>query len=334
MAMSKPTPATTTTKDSLPIRPLDSRDFSMIQPLAGRGVLLRNYAANNGVITVSLRRVDLNADRFYCKVGDSELAATPPDNLNDLTGLTQLRRVGPGQIFQAHNVQITGIQPLAPSENNKWIGIGSYAANGAVREKSMFQFIAVPQTSTASVNARNCLFFAYTSDTVQLLYPPAEKFPECRPYKAAAPIDAAHVLISVSPDGNNAPKKWTHSGGQSGVPVSVPASGQVGDPDETDHRYVDSNFLSQNIKPLDRNAPTENLWEGLLTGMWDFGVTDGIPNATEVMSIGTGLGLDAALLLGVPQSSSLPVLSLRLGSHQELNWGVASGSLEVSLTWS
>jgi hypothetical protein len=315
--------------------------FSRVRPLPGRGLLVRNYnsAAQTGQISVAVRREDNQAVRFFCKIGADQASNPMPMDLSNLNGLVELDRVAGGVIYQAGGVAVSGIADVASGTPIK-IGIGAYGSANKKNDEDYFTFIAVPQTATANVESKACLFLAFIPMGVGSPNP-GEK----TPYAAVTPMDATQVVLSV-PMKDGAEQTWTHSGGDSNVPVIVPAIGErradgTWDADETnDSRYWDGTLMSDRIARITAaNLPdAANRAEGLLAAMWEFGREDGTengrPRPSIMMPVGSWLYSNNTLTLPIETSSDgAPSLTLRFGSHQENQWHKANGSLNVRLEW-
>lgn len=315
-----------------PLPPRLATRFSRRRPLQGRAVLVRNYSGASGLITVSIAK-KMDVAQFWCKIAGSAVNAQVPASLTGAAGLFQLADLG-ANIFQNANVTVNNIDS-ASSGTTLFVGIGAYDAAGNLVESETFDFIAVRQSSVASVQAKSCLFFAYSSTTAAPPFPD-ESIAANRPYSAPVPLDATSVAISV-PQAGNLEQSWTHSGGNGGVPVSVHAPGQSGDADDTVGGYVSDALNSKPIVPVtSANDPDpSHRFEGMLYAMWDYGLkTTGVPVATSILPVGQTLTGNASLEMPKPNAAGLPALSLLFGSHQESHWGRAQGSLNVTVVWS
>lgn len=318
------------------VRPF-SAHFTRNQPLLNRGVLLRNYTNPDGKIVGGVTRSGTTADRFYCKVGATQASVTLPADI-DLTaatpaGIFRLTNAT-GEYFQNVDVPVRGIRPTAPRASdapNQWISIGAYEDSGNktnLLDSDTFQFVAVPSASTANVSGKGCLFLAYTDPAATLPAGLGLSLPTNRPTSLTAPIDVANLLVNV-PKKAGVNQTWNNHSQPCGP------SGQVGDPDLTPIALIALALTSDGMTP--QTAPQQNILDGLLAGMWDFGAANrGPPPACVELPIGVGLD-DGTLsaTLNVPTlSGNLKPNNLLLGLHSDKWGGTTGGSLDLVLTWS
>lgn len=314
-----------------------SAHFTRNQPLLNRGVLLRNYVNPNGTIVVGVTRTGSTADRFYCKVGATQASVALPSTI-DLTqsipaGLFRLTNAM-AEYFQHVSVPVTGIPPTAPSASdppNQWISIGAYDDNGNAAnllDDDTFQFVAVPSASTANVSGKGCLFLAYTDPAATLPAGLGLSLPTNRPTSLTAPIDASNLLVNV-PKNGGVNQTWNNHSQPCGP------SGQAGDPDPTPGALIATTLASDGMTP--QTTPQQNILDGLLAGMWDFGAANrGQPPAGVELPIGVGLD-DGTLSasLNVPTlPANLKPNNLLLGLHSDKWGGTTGGALNLALTWS
>lgn len=337
MAMAPPQPPQRPIPGRLMPRPR-SDDFDPVQPLLGRGVMLRNYNSVNqtGIITVTMHRSNNTVNSMYCRVGPTTPALTmppvaPPAGAVDPIQLTQdplnLDNFSNANVPIANIPQAVVLGPNNQQVMNQQIIVGSYNAAGNLQGTTTFQFVAVPQNSTVIVLAKGCLFFAYTPAGIALPRP-GEALPTNYPTSLAVPVDAAQVTASMP----GAAQTWTNSGNVLSGP-----SGQPGDFDITSMDYITTALHSQYMKRLDGpNAP--QLLDGLLASMWDIGEGNSSdPNACVEFPLGMPLTTPASTnLVTIPaafNNATRSLLNLLLGMHQAQNWAGSNGQLTVTLTW-
>ena len=329
------------------LRPF-SVHFSRVQPLLNRGVLLRNNLSANPTITVAVLGSGTPADRLYCKVGPTQASVALPAavdlTLPDPAGLFRLNQLGMTTTFLNASVTVTGISqaaPLASDAPNQWIAIGAYDDAGSVSnllDDDTFSFVAVPAASKAdNVSGKGCLFLAYTDPAATLPAGLGLSLPANRPTSLTAPIDASNVLVNV-PKIQGVAQKWSNHSGPFGP------SGEAGDADDTPQSLIALAYLSDGMVPLTAHpAPTlpqatpEQLLDGLLAGMWDFGVDKrGQRPAGVELPIGVGLDNDTlSASLNVPTlSPNIKPNNLLLGLHSDKWGGNTGGALNLALTWS
>jgi hypothetical protein len=245
--------------------------------------------------------------------------------------------------FLNASVTVPGIAqaaPLASDAPNQWIAIGAYDDAGSVSnllDDDTFSFVAVPSASTANVSGKGCVFLAYTAAAAAMPAGLGLSAATNRPTSLTAPIDASNLLVNV-PKNGGANQAWNNHSQACG------ASGQAGDADDTPQSLIALTLLSDGMVPLTAHpAPTlpqataEQLLDGLLAGMWDFGVDKrGQRPAGVELPIGVGLTdgtMSASLNVPAFADNSKPN-NLLLGLHSDKWGGTTGGALNLALTWS
>lgn len=299
-------------------RLMRSQHFAASQPLPNRGILLRAYdpQTGNGQIKIRVRKSSIDATRFFVRMGGIGTPVLPmPDPLN-VTGLVELMDPDNDGVFGADNVNVLGIPQVAPRANNQRIQVGAYAGNGQLLESSNFGFMAIPPTTTVSVSAKGCLFFAYAGYGAPL--PRAgEKLPDNFPTSVCVPMDAGNVIVSVSTG-----QTWNNGS------TNTDAGGDVAQVNPTHPDYIHGDLFSQHFET---GGP---LPDNMLVGMWDYGAENVLdPNACKEMQMPFLPPLKIPLPESVPPEE-VPPTFLLLGSHSDEDWSNHSGKLDVLITWS